>query len=66
MDTLRCMTAAWTNDIEAAKILLSGSTDPGIKNMDGLSAYELAVKEGKEEIAECIKAYSEKKEMKYR
>ena len=58
--------AVWASNKEAAKILLEHGADPSIKNKDGLTAYEFAVKSNKQEIALVIKQISEKKGLKYR
>lgn len=58
--------AVWANNIDAAKLLLDRGSNPGIRNKDGLTAYEFAVKEGKSGIAQCIKSISEKKGLKYK
>lgn len=58
--------AVWANNIDAAKLLLDRGSNPGIRNKDGLTAYGLAIKEGKSEIAQCIKSISEKKGLKYK
>ena len=58
--------AVWASNLEAVKILLKRGSNPGIKNRDGLTAYELAVKDRKNQIAEYIKSFSEKNRIKYR
>lgn len=58
--------AVWANNIEAAKILLERGSNPNIKNKAGLTAYDLALKDGKTEIAQCIQNISEKKGLKYK
>jgi ankyrin repeat protein len=58
--------AVWANNVEAAELLLARGAAPAIKNKDGLSAYELAVKDGKEAIAGCIKTLAKEKGINYR
>ncbi len=58
--------AVWANNADAAKLLLARGADPAVKNKDGLSAYELAVRDGKGEIAAIIKAHAEGKGVGYR
>ncbi len=58
--------AVSANNADAAKLLLARGADPAVKNKDGLSAYELAVRDGKGEIAGIIKAHAEGKSVGYR
>jgi len=58
--------AVWGSNLEAVKVLLNRGSKPDIKNRDGLTAYELAVKEGKNQIAEYIKLFSEKNGLNFR
>ncbi len=58
--------AVWASNPEAAKVLLDRGSDPGIKNKDGLTAYQFAVTENKNAIADLIKSLSEKKGLKYK
>lgn len=52
--------AVWASNPEAAGILLDRGADPGIKNKDGLTPYEFAVKENKKQMAEYIRNHGKK------
>lgn len=58
--------AVWASNGDAVMILLERGADPSIKNNDGLTAYEFAVKSGKTKIAGYIKSYAERKGLKYK
>jgi uncharacterized protein len=47
--------AVWASNLDAARILLDRGADPGIRNKDGLTPYEFALKDNKKQIAEYIK-----------
>lgn len=53
--------AVWASNLGAVKILLDRGADPGIRNKDGLTPYQLAVKDNKKGIAEYIKNHAERR-----
>ena len=53
--------AVWASNLEAAKILLAGGADPAVRNRDGLTPYELAVKENKKQIAGYIERFAKQR-----
>jgi ankyrin repeat protein len=57
--------AVWASNHDAVKVLLERGSNPGIKNKDGLTAYQFALESKKSQIAEYIKKFAEKKGIKY-
>lgn len=58
--------AVWASNMEAVKVLLRRGSNPEIKNNNNLTPYEMALKDGKKEMADYIKSYSEKNGLRYK